>query len=105
MKFITFKKIQIKNFLSIGEEPVIIEFKPGVNFITGTNSDVPGTKNGVGKSSIVAAFSFAIFGKTLKDLAIRNIPNNLVKGLLAQLFLNLTVIRPREIIILRLFEN
>lgn len=80
MKFITFKKIQIKNFLSIGEEPVIIEFKPGVNFITGTNSDVPGTKNGVGKSSIVAAFSFAIFGKTLKDLAIRNIPNNLVKG-------------------------
>ena len=80
MKFITFKKIQIKNFLSIGEESVVIEFKPGVNFITGTNSDVPGTKNGVGKSSIVAAFSFAIFGKTLKDLAIRNIPNNLVKG-------------------------
>lgn len=49
MKTITFKKLTIKNFLSIGSEPTEINFKEGVNYITGENLDVPGTNNGSGK--------------------------------------------------------
>lgn len=80
MKNITFKKLSVKNFLSIGEKPIEIEFKPGLNLITGVNLDVPGTKNGVGKSSIIQAFNFAVFGETLQKLTKEQIVNNVTNG-------------------------
>jgi len=49
MKKIDFKKINIRNFLSIGKDPVEIEFKKGLNIITGINRDKEDSKNGVGK--------------------------------------------------------
>lgn len=49
MKKITFRKLTIQNFLSVGEEPVIIEFHEGTNVITGFNRDEDGIKNAVGK--------------------------------------------------------
>lgn len=68
MKKINFKRLYAKNFLSIGDEPVEVDFKEGFNIITGVNKDEGDIRNGVGKSTIVSAFYFAIFGSTLHDI-------------------------------------
>ena len=52
MKRINFTKLTIKNFLSVGNEPVTVNFKNGLNVITGFNRDEEDIKNGVGKSVI-----------------------------------------------------
>lgn len=68
MKRINFTKLSIKNFLSVGNEPVTVKFKDGLNIITGYNRDEEDIKNGVGKSVILDAFYFAIFGSTMREL-------------------------------------
>jgi len=77
MKTITFNKISIKNFLSVGNQPVIVDFKRGLHIITGINRDKEDRRNGVGKSTIADAVYFAIFGETLRDLKKENIINNI----------------------------
>lgn len=72
MKKISFKKLSIKNFLSVGEEPIDIEFNTGFNIITGLNKDEDDIRNGVGKSTICEAFYYAIFGTTMRDLSNQN---------------------------------
>ena len=76
MKNITFKKISIKNFLSVGNQPVTIDFKKGLHIITGINKDKEDRRNGVGKSTIADAIYFSVFGETLRDLKKENIINN-----------------------------
>lgn len=78
MKFIRFEKLYIKNFLSIGQEPVVIDFKEGLNIITGSNKDKEDRRNGVGKSAIADAIYFSIFGTTLRDIKKDFISNNLI---------------------------
>jgi DNA repair exonuclease SbcCD ATPase subunit len=63
---LTFKKVTIKNFLSFGNTPTEFEYESGINIVTGRNLD-NGTRNGVGKSSLlVDSISFAIYGKPLR---------------------------------------
>lgn len=80
MKNIVFKTLSIKNFLSIGSSPVNISFTPGVNLITGVNLDREDASNGSGKSSLINAVYFCLYGKTLKDLKLDQIPNSYTKG-------------------------
>ena len=80
MKKVNFKKISIVNFLSIGEDPVTIEFKKGLHVITGNNKDKPDRRNAIGKSTIADALYFSIFGETLRELKKDLIPNNLTNG-------------------------
>ena len=68
MKRINFTKLTIKNFLSVGNEEVKVKFKDGLNIITGYNRDEEDIKNGVGKSSVIFSFYFAIFGEAMVDL-------------------------------------
>lgn len=68
MKHVQFSKLVIKNFLSVGEEPIEIDFQNGFNIITGINKDENDIKNGVGKSLIIDALYFAIFGETLREI-------------------------------------
>ena len=68
MKRINFTKITIKNFLSIGNEPLTVNFKQGVSVIRGVNKDEEDIANGCGKSCILDAFYFAIFGNTMREL-------------------------------------
>jgi len=77
MKSIIFNNISIKNFLSIGNQPVKIDFKPGLHIITGINKDKEDRRNGVGKSTIADAIYFAVFGETLRGLKKENIINNI----------------------------
>lgn len=79
MKKIFFEKIKIKNFLSVGTKPVEVDFKPGLNIITGINKDKEDRRNGVGKSTIADAVYFAVFGETLRDLKKDHIINNVNK--------------------------
>jgi DNA repair exonuclease SbcCD ATPase subunit len=76
MKKIIFNKISIKNFLSVGNEPVVVDFKRGLHIITGLNRDKEDRRNGVGKSTVADAIYFAIFGETLRELKKEHIVNN-----------------------------
>lgn len=69
MKKIDFKTLYIQNFLSIGNDPVEINFNNGLNVISGINKDEGDIANGSGKSSIIDAFYFAIFGNTMRELS------------------------------------
>ena len=80
MKKVNFKKLSIVNFLSVGENPVTIEFDKGLHVITGKNKDKPDRRNAIGKSTIADALYFAIFGETLRELKKDLIPNNLTNG-------------------------
>jgi DNA repair exonuclease SbcCD ATPase subunit len=80
MKYIKFNKLSVKNFLSVGDEPVQITFDSGINIITGINKDKSDRRNGVGKSTIADAIYFTIFGTTLRDIKKDNIPNNTTSG-------------------------
>jgi DNA repair exonuclease SbcCD ATPase subunit len=76
MKNVLFKSIEIQNFLSIGKNPLKINFTEGINIITGENLDNIGSKNGIGKSSILNAIFWVIFGETIHDLKKNKIKNN-----------------------------
>lgn len=75
MKNIVFSKIKIQNFLSIGENPIEIDFIKGVTIITGENKD-KGGKNGIGKSTIADALYWCLFGNTIRELKKDKIQHN-----------------------------
>jgi len=77
IKKVIFEKLSIKNFLSVGNNPVVIDFKNGINIITGSNKDQLDRRNGIGKSTITDALSFVLFGQTLRDLKKEFIVNNI----------------------------
>lgn len=77
MKRVVLKKLKIKNFLSIGDEWVELDIKPGLTFITGYNHD-KNSSNGVGKSALFTdSFFFSLYGNTLRKLNKKEIANNL----------------------------
>ena len=77
MQYVFFKSVKITNFLSVGKRPVVINFKPGLNIITGKNYDKADRANGVGKSTMTDAIHFALYGSTIRDLKKENIVNNI----------------------------
>ena len=86
MKYVNFNNIKVKNFLSIGNELVEINFKKGINIITGNNRDKLDRRNGVGKSTIADSIHFAIFGETIREIPKNNIINNITnKGTYVEL--------------------
>lgn len=80
MKNVIFKKISIQNFLSVGEEPVVVEFTKGLHVLTGKNLDKPDRQNAVGKSTVADGIYFAIFGDTLREIKKELIINNVTGG-------------------------
>lgn len=80
MKKVNFSKITIKNFLSIGNDPVVLDFTPGIHIVTGINQDEVGRRNAVGKTSLIESIYFAIFGSTLRDIKKDLIPNTHTNG-------------------------
>lgn len=79
MRLVNFKSLTIKNFLSVGETPITINFQTGVNVITGVNYDKEDSKNGVGKSTIADALYFSLFGTTIRELSKDLIVNSFTK--------------------------
>jgi DNA repair exonuclease SbcCD ATPase subunit len=66
---ITFKKLEVRNFLSFGNaiQELDIDFN-GTTLIIGRNVDTGGA-NGVGKSTIINAISYAIFNKPISNIS------------------------------------
>ena len=95
MKYVSFKELRIKNFLSIGEENVVVNFEKGLHIVTGINRDKEDRRNGVGKSTIADALYFAIFGQTLRDIKKNFIGNNLTSGT-CEVQLSFTVDDPKH---------
>jgi len=75
MKKIIFKTICIQNFLSVGNEKLILNFQNGINLITGINKDKE-SKNGCGKTTILDALYWSIFGNTIRDIKKDRIVHN-----------------------------
>jgi DNA repair exonuclease SbcCD ATPase subunit len=80
MQTINFKTIYIKNFLSVGENPIKVNFEKGLCLITGENLDKPERSNGVGKSTIADAIHFSLFGETIREIKKDLIPNYYTNG-------------------------
>lgn len=80
MKKIKYNKLSVQNFLSIGNDTIEIDFKKGLNLITGENIDNPERKNAVGKSALMSAYFFALFGETIGKIKNEYIVNNITKG-------------------------
>jgi len=77
-KKVILKRIHIRNFLSFGNNWTIVELdKPGTNLILGENRDIgeEGSRNGVGKSSVMQAISVALFNKPITDIKVGNLVN------------------------------
>ncbi len=79
MRFITFKILEGKNFLSFGDSTVRIDLRPGVNAIIGTNYDKEDSKNGAGKSSVTELLYYSLYGTTLREISKDHIQNSLTK--------------------------
>lgn len=80
MRKILYKNLKGQNFLSVGNDQIVIDFQSGFNLITGKNIDNPDRANGSGKSSIAETFYYALFGKTIRDIKKEFIVNNITKG-------------------------
>jgi len=91
MKHVNFNSIKLKNFLSVGNDLVEVNFKTGISIITGTNKDKLDRRNGVGKSTIADSIHFAIFGETIREIPKGNIVNNITqKGTYVELSFSIT---------------
>ncbi len=75
---ITFKNITMKNFMSCGNVSQAVSFDNSeLTLVLGNNVDLggSGSKNGVGKSTILNAISFALYGSALTNIKKDNMVN------------------------------
>ena len=79
MRFITFKRLEGKNFLSFGDSPITIDLRPGVNAIIGTNLDKEDSKNGAGKSSVTELLYYSLYGTTIREISKDFVENSVTK--------------------------
>ena len=84
---ITIKNVTMKNFLSIGNITQAIDFEQeGLTLVLGENRDLGGdsngSRNGCGKTVVVQAISYAIYGTALNSIKKDNLINciNNVRG-------------------------
>ena len=85
---IVFKTITAKNFLSIGNQTQAVNFDTGqLTLVLGENLDLGGNdlgaRNGVGKTAMLNALSYALYGQALTNIKRDNLINKINgKGML-----------------------
>ena len=75
---IILKNLTIKNFQSIGNATQAINLNhPGLTLILGNNLDLggEGSRNGTGKTTLLNALSFCLFGDALTNIRRDNLIN------------------------------
>jgi DNA repair exonuclease SbcCD ATPase subunit len=76
---LTIKQVTMKNFLSVGNAPQTVKLDvEGLTLILGENLDVGGvnSRNGVGKSTLLQAISYGLFGQSLSNIKKDNLVNS-----------------------------
>jgi DNA repair exonuclease SbcCD ATPase subunit len=85
---IKIKDLTVKNFMSVGNATQAVDFKKGqLTLVLGENldqgGDDSGARNGTGKTTIVNALSYALFGNALTNIKKDNLINKInVKNML-----------------------
>ena len=74
------KDITVKNFLSVGNQTQAVDFsKEHLTLVLGENLDLggddSGSRNGTGKTTIVNALSYALYGQALTNIRKENLIN------------------------------
>lgn len=68
------EKVEVRNFLSYGNQWTSFDFHTGINVVLGQNKDKD-RSNGAGKTSFLEAIPFALFGQVNKGIALPKIVN------------------------------
>jgi DNA repair exonuclease SbcCD ATPase subunit len=79
---IKIKELTVKNFMSVGNQTQAVDFgKEHLTLVLGENLDMGGddggSRNGTGKTTIVNALSFALFGNALTNIKKDNLINKI----------------------------
>jgi len=75
---LTIKNLTVKNFLSVGNVTQAVNVdRHGLTLVIGLNMDMggEGARNGVGKTTIVNALSYALYGNALSNIRKDNLVN------------------------------
>jgi DNA repair exonuclease SbcCD ATPase subunit len=76
------KNITVKNFMSVGNQTQAVDFdKEHLTLVLGANLDLggddTGSRNGTGKTTIVNALSYALYGQALTNIKKENLINKI----------------------------
>ena len=77
---ITIKSVSMKNFLSVGAVTQAVDLgRNGLTLVLGDNLDLGGngSRNGVGKSTILQAISYGLYGEALTNIKRDNLVNKI----------------------------
>jgi DNA repair exonuclease SbcCD ATPase subunit len=113
---IKIKELTVKNFMSVGNQTQALSFeKENLTLVLGENldqgGDDAGSRNGTGKTTIVNALSFALYGNALTNIKKDNLINKINnKGMLVTLSfekdnVNYRIERGRKPNVLQFFVN
>src|SRR6056300_1406582 len=75
---INIKNVTIKNFMSVGNVTQAVRFdESGLTLVLGNNVDLggDGSRNGTGKTTIINALSYALYGNALTNIRKDNLIN------------------------------
>lgn len=75
---IRIKNITIKNFMSVGNVTQAVNFQDaGLTLVLGNNLDLggDGSRNGVGKTTLINALSYALYGNAITNIRKNNLIN------------------------------
>ena len=75
---IKIKSITIKNFMSVGNTTQAVNFAhDGLTLVLGNNLDLggEGSRNGTGKTTLINALSYAVYGQALTNIRKDNLVN------------------------------
>ena len=110
------KNITVKNFLSVGNQTQAVDFsKEALTLVLGENVDLggddSGSRNGTGKTTMINALSYALYGQALTNIKKENLINKTNgKGMLVTVEFNVNgkafrIERGRKPNVLRMFVN
>lgn len=110
------KTLTVKNFMSVGNQTQAVDFeKEHLTLVLGENLDMggddSGSRNGTGKTTIVNALSYALFGNALTNIKKDNLINKINnKSMLVTLSfekdgVNYRIERGRKPTVLKFFVN
>ena len=113
---LTIKNLTVKNFMSVGNQTQAIDFnKEQLTLVLGENldqgGDDAGSRNGTGKTTIINALSYALYGNALTNIKRNNLINKTnSKGMLVTLHfekdgLDYRIERGRSPNIMKFFVN